>query len=86
MELSLCKVDGTAYEVTNNTASITAPENPANGQLWIDTSAETHALKQWSETTGMWVSVATVYVKISAPGIGDGLKNEDSLSNFGAQN
>ena len=80
VELSLCKVDGTAYEVTNNTASITAPENPTNGQLWIDTSAETHALKQWSETTGMWVSVATVYVKISAPGIGDGLKKYDGVN------
>lgn len=80
VELSLCKADGTAYDVTDSTASITAPENPANGQLWIDTSAENHALKQWSETTGMWVSVATVYIKISAPGIGDGLKQWDGVT------
>ena len=80
VELSLCKVDGTAYEVTDSTASGTAPDKPTNGQLWIDTSGETHALKQWSETSGMWVSVATVYIKISAPGIGDGLKKWDGVN------
>ena len=80
VELSLCKVDGTAYEITDNTAGTAAPSEPKNGQLWIDTTAETHVLKQWSETTGMWVQVATCYIKISAPGIGDGLKQWDGVT------
>ena len=66
--------------MTDSTASITAPSEPTNGQLWIDTSGENHALKQWSETTGMWVQIATVYIKISAPGIGDGLKQWDGVT------
>ena len=63
----MCKVDGTAYEET--TKSPTAPENPANMQLWIDTSSVPHVLKQYSETQAMWQQIATTYVKISAPNI-----------------
>lgn len=79
VEYSLCKADGTAYEITANTASPVAPNNPTNGQVWIDTSGETHALKQFNSSTGMWVSVATVYVKISAPGISTGLSKWDGI-------
>lgn len=63
----MCKVDGTAYEET--TKSPTAPENPENLQLWIDTSSIPHVLKQYSETQTMWQQIATTYVKISAPNI-----------------
>lgn len=43
------------------------PENPGNGALWLDDSGE---LMQWSSGSGMWVSVDSTWVKISAPGIG----------------
>lgn len=43
------------------------PENPENGALWMDDSG---GLMQWSAGSGMWVSVDTTWVKITAPGIG----------------
>jgi hypothetical protein len=64
----LCRLDGSAYEdvlVQSN-----APAAPENLDLWIDTSSEPHSLKQYSTTTGLWSTIATTYVKISASGIG----------------
>lgn len=68
VEYSLCQEDGTGYG--SPTVSGSEPQSPADGALWIDTSGNTHGLKIFSAATGMWVSVATVYTKISAPGIG----------------
>ena len=65
---SLCTADGGSYG--SITASSTAPENPANGAYWLDVSGEQHALKVYSSATGVWSTVATTYVKISATGIG----------------
>ena len=59
----------------NASPSPSAPTNPSNLDLWIDTSGETHTLKQYSETNKMWVAVPTSYIKISCNGI-DELFNE----------
>lgn len=64
----LCKIDGTGY--SDAVAQDTEPSDPANMDLWIDTSATPHALKMYSSTNAMWVSIATTYIKISAPGLG----------------
>lgn len=64
----LCKIDGTGY--SDAVAQDTEPSTPANMDLWIDTSATPHALKMYSSTNAMWVSIATTYIKISAPGLG----------------
>ena len=48
--------------------------------LWIDTSTTPHTLKQWSETSGMWVTIATTYVKIQSPGIGVDFEKYDGIS------
>ena len=61
----LCTIDGAEY--TDTTVSSDEPEEPVNMQYWIDTSTTPHALKQYSASSGMWVSVATTYVKISSP-------------------
>lgn len=58
----LCRYDGTVFSATT---SNTAPVNPANGDYWIDTSGETHILKQWSDSQGDWISIETVYIKIT---------------------
>ena len=60
---SLCQADGTAYAAP--TASADPPANPNNAALWIDLSGETHMLKQWSSADGEWVSIPTVYTKLS---------------------
>lgn len=65
---SLCTVDGGSYGDVITSAA--APEDPANGAYWLDVSGEQHALKVYSSATGVWSTVATTYVKISATGIG----------------
>lgn len=77
------KADGVAY--TNVTVSDTEPTNPANEQYWIDTSAKPHVLKQYSSSSGVWVAVATTYIKISAPGIGVHFAEGDGVTISGIE-
>ena len=72
----LCRADGNAY---NYTISKEAPETPANGQYWLDTSDETHVLRVYSATQAMWNSVPTVYTKIEAYGIGKKFEKHDGV-------
>lgn len=46
------------------------PAEPANGEYWIDTSGERHALRQWSAAQNDWVGIETAYVKITFPTLG----------------
>lgn len=62
------------------TSGDTAPENPQNGDYWIDTSEEKHSLKRWAATTSQWVTIATTYVRIDADGIGKGFKEHDGVT------
>ena len=78
VSFTLCKMDGSDYE-TDYTQS-DEPADPANMTLWVDTSTTPHSLKQWSETSGMWVSIATTYVKISSSGIGAAFEQYDGIN------
>lgn len=74
---NLCTVDGAGLDVI---AGAAAPENPRNGEYWLDTSATPHTLKAYSETSAMWMSVVTTYVKISATGIGAQFEQYDGVT------
>ena len=74
---SLAREDGTDYNAEYLQSS--EPLEPDNATLWIDTSSVPHTLKQWSEASGMWVSIATTYVKISSPGIGAAFELYDGV-------
>ena len=74
---TLCKNDGTAFEAA--AVQDTAPANPKNMDLWIDTSSIPHALKQYSATSSMWISIASTYIKISATGIGAPFLDSDGV-------
>ena len=63
----LCKIDGSAYK--DVPAQDTAPKSPEDAELWLDTSSVPHALKQYSATTSMWISIATTYIKIKFSGV-----------------
>lgn len=63
VKYTMCNVLGEDYD--KPTVSAAAPENPENAELWIDTSKETHVLKQWSSATSDWVSIPTVYTKLT---------------------
>ena len=74
---ALCSVTGDIY--TDAEISPSEPSDPKNLDYWIDTSTTPHTLKQYSESSGMWVSIATTYVKISATGIGKQFKQYDGV-------
>ena len=75
---TLCKLDSTEYTLTYPPSN-DEPSGAKNMELWIDTSSTPHALKQYSESAGMWVSIATTYVKISSPGIGMAFEKFDGI-------
>ena len=79
VELIMCRGDGTDYDMTAITVSTTPPENPTNGQFWMDQSGDVDVLRQYYSPTQEWQEVATTYVKIGATGIGSGLQEYDSV-------
>lgn len=82
----MCRKDGTNYDMTAITVSDTAPADPENGKMWLDTSGDNDVLKQYSSIYNEWVQVATTYIKIQATGIGKSFKEGDAifLSNVSA--
>lgn len=83
VRVTLAKGDGTPYG--KYTEGGTAPENPENGQLWLDTSGDAPVMKTWSEAQGLWVAEATTYVLVSATGLGQGLKALDGVTVSGLE-
>ena len=83
VRVTLAKGDGTPYG--EYTEGDTAPENPENGQLWLDTSGDAPVMKAWSEAQGLWVAEATTYVLVSATGLGQGLKALDGVTVSGLE-
>lgn len=73
----LSRLDASAYG--DPVVSETAPEEPTDGQLWIDTSSTPHVLKMYSNYQASWASVPTTYVKISSPGIGKDFAQYDGV-------
>ena len=80
---TLCRLDGSDYSAG---ASPTEPSSPDNMALWIDTSSTPHTLKQWSESSSMWVSIGTTYIKIQSPGIGVPFEKYDGVTISGLKN
>ena len=78
VSFELCTITGEAY--TDTTISPDEPADPANLDYWIDTSTTPHTLKQYSATSGMWVAIATTYIKISATGIGKAFEQYDGVT------
>lgn len=62
----------------------TAPDDPADGVLWLDTSSVPHVLKQYSTFSSSWVTIMTTYVKISAGSIGANFKQYDGVTISGS--
>ena len=77
VQFQLCSLTGDAYE--NATVSATAPSNPSDGLLWIDTSSTPHTLKKFSKSNAMWVSIATTYIKLISTGIGKEFEQYDGV-------
>ena len=78
VSFQLSTINGEVYADT--VISPDEPENPENLMYWIDTSSVPHVLKQYSSGSGMWVSIVTTYVKISATGIGKKFQQYDGVT------
>ena len=76
----MCRGDGTDYDLTQITFSASAPENPTNGQLWMDQSGENDVLRQYEQNNMDWTEVPSVYVKIEGTGIGSGIREYDAVT------
>lgn len=79
---TLCTLEGQEYPRSSMTVSSTEPEEPEEGDYWLDTSEDTHVLYRW---TGEWTAISSVYIRIGAPGIGSGLKAQDGVTLSGIQ-
>ena len=77
VDFTLCKENGDGYG--DITVSSDEPAAPANLALWIDKSSSPHTLKQYSASSGVWATVATTYIKISAKGIGKDFEAGDGV-------
>ena len=80
---SLCKADGNDY--ADVAVQSTEPVTPKNFDLWLDTSTVPNALKQYSETSKMWVSIATTCIKIASFGIGIPFNEGDGVTISGIE-
>ena len=76
--VTLCEQDGSPYE--DIAISPTAPASPADGDLWMDTSGSAPGLNRYAGDSGMWVGIATVYVKLAAANIGVGFAQYDGVT------
>lgn len=73
-----CDLNGDFYDFKFMGA--TAPAEPEDNDLWLDTSGETPAVKRYSATNIMWSPVSRTYAKIEAAGIGKEFKQYDGVT------
>lgn len=78
--LTPCRQDGENYDMEGAVISPTPPEEARNGQLWLDTSGDAHVLCQYAQASGEWTPIPTVYLKLSAPGVGKGFNAFDGVT------
>lgn len=76
---TMCRKDGRDYDLEGVTIGSTAPAEPEDQQLWIDTSGGVDVLKQYSAIYSEWVQVATTYIKLQATGIGKSFREDDVI-------
>ncbi|MBQ7670251.1 MAG: hypothetical protein IJS45_05975 [Clostridia bacterium] len=65
-------------------ASPTAPESPADGAAWCDTSVTPNVLYRYSESSDTWAEINSTFVKISSPGIGQRFRAGDGVTLSGS--
>ena len=80
VSLTMCRIDGSEYDLDAAAIAPESPKDPANGDLWIDNSSDTHQLRQYSAAAATWVDILTVYIKIAATGIHNGFSVDDGVS------
>ncbi len=75
-----CGPDGTALDCVSGAA---APEEPENGDRWLDTSGGGAVLRQYAD--GAWLAVDEACTAIRAAGIGVGFETGDAVEISGCE-
>ena len=74
-----CDAEGSPISMPSGSSS--EPEDPTNGQLWLDTSnPKKHSLKTFNEAKKEWVTIAATYVCITSPDIGKNFEVYDGVT------
>lgn len=60
----MCEADGFRLNANSFTVGDIAPQAPADGACWVDTSGEKDVLKKYSTSMESWVSVSSTYIHI----------------------
>lgn len=60
VRVAICDREGREYSISYSGS--TPPENPQNGDVWMDTTGE--QLKRWAN--GQWITITQVYVRIES--------------------
>lgn len=74
---TLCEADGTA--ITWHDAEYYKSNKPKNGDYQMSVTGGKATLKVYSESTAIWVSVASTYMQICATGIGANFEKGDGI-------
>jgi len=85
MSAIMCRNDGTDYDITSIEKGVNPPEDPVNGDFWMDESGDVDVLRQYSAGIDEWVEVQTVFVKLQGTGIGAALREFDVVEIHGIE-
>lgn len=69
-DLSLCPCGLDGAPLPDPTASPSAPEDPENAALWLQTGEGGQTLYQWSEALGLWNELSAVYTRVELTSTG----------------
>jgi hypothetical protein len=78
--LTPARVDGTELDMDTVSVGVTAPVDPDNGDYWVDTTGDTHVLKQYSSTSDVWTEIPSAYTKVALIGIGAYFSQYDGVA------
>lgn len=78
--LTPARVDGSDIPMEGVTVGTEPPGSPTNGMYWIDTTGETHVLRQYSALSETWVEIMSTYVKVQLPGVGAHFRQYDGVT------
>lgn len=77
IKYTISRQDGSDYG--NVTESTTAPENPVNGDYWLDKGSDPHRLMCYSAAAGSWQQIYTTYIRIAHSGLTNQFKVGDTV-------
>ena len=79
-EISFSICDANGKPITIHDDAYFEEHGAEDGDYWLTiNSSGTPSLKVFSKTTGIWMTVASTYMQINAPGIGIGFEKEDGV-------